>query len=429
MSLFGTSGIRRLADTDLVQLALKVGLAVGSLYKNVVIGRDTRTSGSAIRHAVVSGLLASGARCSDAGIVPTPTVAFIAREFSAGIMITASHNPPRYNGIKLLNPDGSAFSPRQQEEIEQLVADISASPARWDNMTAGEVYSTAVEKHIAAISSHFPGGIKLNVVVDAGCCAAYFITPHLLTSLGCQVTALNCYPDGIFPHDVEPLEKNLGDLIATVKSSGADLGIAHDGDADRMMAVDDKGRFISGDRLLAIFARASGGHKIVTTLDASMAIDEGGYTVRRTKIGDPYVSEVLKKWGDFGGEPSGAWVFPQISLCPDGVFAAAQIADIARQQKLSELVDSIPAYPVLRGNLNGSISSLPKLKAALEKELKPVSLDNTDGLKLLFADGWLLIRASGTEPKVRLTAEAHTDKTARSYFDTASAVLSAHLKD
>jgi phosphoglucosamine mutase len=424
MQLFGTSGIRRLVDTDLIQLAFQVGMAVGILYGNVVVGRDTRTSGSAIRHAVTSGILSSGARCNDAGIIPTPTLAFVTREFKAGIMITASHNPPQYNGLKLINPDGSAFSSKQQAQIEELISGPSSMKTRWDKMSAGEVYSTAVEKHIQRIMQDFPGGIKLRVVVDSGCGAAYFITPHLLTQLGCEVISLNCYPNGIFPHDVEPVESNLGDLMQAVTANSADLGIAHDGDADRMMAVDNLGRFISGDKLLAMFAQASGKKNIVTTLDASIGIEKMQFKVKRTKVGDPYVSEALKSGGAFGGEPSGAWVFPGISLCPDGIYAAARITAIASRQKLSRLADSIPAYPVIRGNIPGSLASFADLKDKLLLELKPESIDDIDGLKLYFKNGWILIRPSGTEPKIRLTTEADDQTIARSLYENGAKIIS-----
>lgn len=423
MTLFGTSGIRRLADRDLVELALQVGLAVGSIYSHVIIGRDTRTSGSTLRHAVTSGLLAAGARCSDAGVLPTPTLAYVTREFEAGVMITASHNPPQYNGLKLLNPDGSAFSSQQQKQIEDLANGSSAINVQWDKMQSGVNYSTAVEKHVARIMQDFPGELKLKVVVDSGCGAAYFITPHLLTQLGCEVTAINCHPDGIFPHDVEPVEANLGDLIQVVKGSGSDLGIAHDGDADRMMAIDDRGRFIPGDKLLAILAQASGSKKIVTTIDASMCIEEMGFQVERTKVGDPYVSEGLKNGGKFGGEPSGAWVFPQISLCPDGIYAAAQIIAIASRQKLSLLVDSIPSYPVIRGSIDGKIADINDLKQKLSAELKPASIDTIDGLKFYFKDGWLLVRPSGTEPKIRLSVEAKSEQTARRLFENGAKII------
>jgi phosphoglucosamine mutase len=429
MQLFGTSGIRRTAGIDLVRLAFQVGLAVGAKYPHVVIGRDTRTSGSALRHAVTAGILTAGARCSDAGVLPTPTLGYIAYEFQAAVMITASHNPPQYNGLKLLNPDGSAFSASQQKQIEGLVNGATPLKASWDKMQTGEVYSTAMERHVARIMQDFPGGIKLKVVVDAGCGAAYFITPHLLTRLGCEVTAINCYADGIFPHDVEPVEANLGDLMGAVRESGADLGIAHDGDADRMMAVDELGRFISGDKLLAIFAQASGSKRIVTTIDASMAVEEMGFQVRRTRVGDPYVSAELKKQGGFGGEPSGAWVFPQISLCPDGIYAAAQIADIVSHQKLSRLVDSIPSYPTVRGSITGTLASLDVVKSALTDKLKPISINTVDGLKLAFKDGWLLVRPSGTEPKIRLSAEARTEKAARRYYENGADIIKGHLEE
>ncbi len=417
MQLFGTSGVRRLANRDLIELSLKIGFAVGALYNNVVVGRDTRTSGSVLRHSVTAGILAAGARCSDAGIIPTPTLAFAAREFKAGVMITASHNPSQYNGIKLLNPDGSAFSAEQQERIEELVNEPQLLNLAWERMQTGDVYSTAVDRHVDRIKKDFPGGIKLKVVVDSGCGAAYFITAHLLTQLGCEVISLNGYANGIFPHDIEPIETNLGELMSMVKESGADLGIAHDGDADRMMAVDEKGRFVSGDKLMAILARDCGAKKLVTTIDASMSIEDLRIKVRRTKVGDPYISEELKKGGEFGGEPSGAWVFPGISLCPDGIYAAARISSVASRHRLSVLVDSLPSYPVIRGNVPGTVPSMPALAEKLRAELQPVSFDTIDGVKLVFQDGWLLVRPSGTEPKIRLTAEAKDKQTAQSLFN------------
>ncbi len=428
MKLFGTSGIRRLADRDLVELALQVGLAIGTKYPKVVVGRDTRTYGSAIRHAITAGILAAGAQCDDAGIIPTPTVAFAAREFEAGIMITASHNPPQYNGIKLLNPDGSAFSEAQQKEIEDLIEGTVPINVNWSRIQAGDSYTTAIEQHIARICKDFPEGIKIRVVVDAGCGAAYYITSHLLTLLGCDVIPLNCNANGNFPHDVEPIEANLSQLMQSVKDNGADLGIAHDGDADRMMAVDNLGRFISGDKMLAILAQASGSKDIVTTIDASMCIENLGFKVKRTKVGDPFVSEELKIFGKFGGEPSGAWVFPQISLCPDGIYAAAQIAAIASRRKLSDLVDSIPSYPVIRGNIAGSITEMADLRQKLISVLNPVSTDSLDGLKLSFKEGWLLIRPSGTEPKLRLTVEAKNEQSARQLYENGAKLITEYVQ-
>ncbi len=422
MQLFGTSGIRRVVDSWLIQLTLKLGLAVGNIYSNVVVGTDTRTSSDALKHAFISGLLASGSRGYDAGLVPTPTVAFATREFDAGAMITASHNPPGYNGIKLLNPDGSAFDSHQRKQIEEIVLDDSFGATPWEEIKGSSIYNEAIEQHMERILQDFPTGLKLKVVVDTGCGAACVITPYLLAKLGCEVVGLNCHPSGFFPRNSEPTEANLGDLIKATRELGADLGIAHDGDGDRMMAVDDRGRFIPGDKLLVIFAQEIGAKEIVTTIDASMAIDEMGFNTIRTRVGDTYVSEELKKGGDFGGEPSGSWVFPNISLCPDGIYAAAQVVAIASREKLSPLVDNIPHYPLIRGSINNQGTAMSRMGQRL-MAMKPLSVSNIDGIKLNFDDGWLLIRASGTESKIRITAEAKSEARLHYLYDNSIRII------
>jgi phosphoglucosamine mutase len=427
MKLFGTSGIRGIFDEGLLQLALKVGLAVGKIYGSVVVGCDTRTSNGAMKSALVSGLLAAGSRCCDAGVVPTPTLALAAGEFGAGAMLTASHNPPEYNGIKLLNPDGSAFGPSQQEQVEEMVSRDSLNAAPWGKIQHCGVYEGAVDKHMERILRDFPGGLHLKVAVDCGGGAASVVTPHLLEKLGCEVVALNCQPSGLFPRDAEPTESSLGDLMRVVVESGADLGIAHDGDADRMMAVDDRGRFVSGDKLLVLFARQAGAKEVVTTIDASMVIDEMGLKVTRTRVGDTCVSEELRKGGDFGGEPSGSWIFPGVSLCPDGIYAAARVAAMAGGQKLSRLADSIPYYPLLRGSIGSDGVVMSELESRLTA-MEPLSVSNTDGIRLGFRDGWLLVRASGTEPKIRLTAEARSEARARRLRDDAVKAIKDCMK-
>jgi phosphoglucosamine mutase len=427
MKLFGSSGIRTVFNQNLLNIAFRTGLAVGHRYHRVVVGRDTRTSGDAMKHAVLAGLLSAGAECQDAGIVPTPTLAYITRKFEAGIMITASHNPPEYNGLKLFNPDGSSFGGLQQSELEQAILSQTYETARWEETKSSGSYHGAIDKHIAGIMESFPEPIKVKVVVDAGGGAGSQVTPRLLEKMGCEVIALNCFPSGVFPRGSEPVEANLLDLARCVKECGAAAGIAHDGDADRMMAVDERGRFISGDKMLAILARAAGAKDVVTTLDASMAIEETGLKIRRTRIGDTWVSEELKNGGDFGGETSGAWIFPVISLCPDGIYAAAQIALIAAQNKLSELADQVPAYPLHRGGVSSEGVDTTRLEEKL-KNIKPASVGNTDGYKLVFDDGWLLVRPSGTEPKIRLTAEARTETRAQQLYDEALMAVKDSVK-
>jgi phosphoglucosamine mutase len=416
MKLFGTSGIRRIYDKDLLRLALNVGLAAGNLYGRAIVGRDTRTSGGVMKNALLAGLASGGARCYDADIVPTPTLAYSARDFDAAGMITASHNPPEYNGIKLIKPDGSAFDPAEETQIEQMIKDGALCSTAWDKIEPVEIYKEAVERHIQGIMSRLPGNAGTRVVLDCGSAAASVISPQLLERMGCKVVCLDCTPSGFFPRVMEPVEANLQKLIKTTKESGVDAGIAHDGDADRMMAVDDKGRFISGDKLLVIFAQALKAQKVVTTIDASMVIEEMGFDVVRTRIGDPAVSVALREGGDFGGEPSGSWMFPEISLCPDGIYAAALIAVIAGQQKLSELADNIPSYPVIRGSTSSQGIDIEELTKRLE-DLKPLAISDIDGIRLEFGDGWMLVRPSGTEPKIRVTAEARDEKFVHQLYD------------
>lgn len=422
MKLFGSSGIRAVFDRDLLNLAFRVGMAVGAEARNVVIGTDTRTTGGAMKHAVTAGLLAAGARCADAGITPTPTLACAAREFDAGVMLTASHNPPEYNGIKLLNPDGSSYGTDQQERIEVALVADSLVVTSWDTVAADGMYDGAVARHTERILRDMPQLPGTRIVVDAGGGAAVAVTPELLEKMGCEVVRLYCTHNGNFPRPAEPVAENLVELCEKVKETGAACGIAHDVDADRMMAVDETGRFITGDVMLALLASREGVKDVVTTLDASMAIDEMGLAVRRTPIGDTWVSEELRKGGDFGGETSGCWVFPEISLCPDGIYAAALIAAMASRNRLSEMADTVPSYPLRRGSVNGSIGPLD----TIEKELAGrdvTGITRSDGLKISYADGWVLVRPSGTEPKVRLTAEATTAARADELYDRALAAV------
>ena len=425
--LFGSSGIRNIVDKEFLQLMFEIGLAVGNSCPSAVIGCDSRTSGDAVKYAFLSGLLSVGASAADAGLVPTPTLAYAARDFAAGAMVTASHNPPQYNGIKLVNPDGSAFDSAQRGKVERTLSAKSFKLASWEKMAKCTAYPGAVEKHMERILADFPGKLRVKVVVDCGGGAASVITPHLLTRLGCDVVTLNCQPSGHFPREIEPLPENLGDLMQAVVNEKANLGVAHDGDADRLAVIDDKGRFVPGDKLIAIFARQLKAKKVVTTIDASMLVDELGFKVARTRVGDAFVSDelrgkVMKNTEKFGAEPSGCFIFPRVSLCPDGIYAAAKIVQIASEQPLSSLVDRIPSYPVLRGSVLGDRAAMKTIEKLLKSEAAG-QLTTVDGLRLAFSDGWLLIRPSGTEPKVRITAEAKSEARAKELYNLGLKVI------
>ncbi len=434
MKLFGSSGIRRVVDRDFLSLTFEIGLAMGVLYPSIVVGRDTRTSGEAMKSAFVSGALAAGSSVADAGVTPTPTLAYAARGFAAGAVITASHNPPEYNGIKLFNTDGSSFAASQRGLIEEIVAGKTYGVAAWESMKPVELWPGAVDEHIERILQDALAGSGPRVVVDCGGGAACEVTPTLLRRMGCDVVELNCTPDGHFPRGIEPNESNLQQLAAMVKSEGAQLGIAHDGDADRVAAVDDRGAYVSGDGLLALLARQVGAKRVVTTVDASMLIEELGFEVVRTKVGDVFVSDVLaesdptERANSFGGEPSGSYIFPEMFLCPDGPYAAATIVAMVPERPLSELVAGLPSYVVRRGSVPASGTIMSAVESCL-LERGDGRLDTTDGIRLAYDDGWLLIRASGTEPKVRITAEARNEKRAREIFELGQEVVARSMRE
>jgi phosphoglucosamine mutase len=308
----------------------------------------------------------------------------------------------------------------------------SSSLAPWEKMQKCAPYPDAVEAHVERILKDYPGKFKIKVAVDCGCGAASVITPQLLTKLGCNVITLNCQPSGHFPRVIEPLPENLGDLIQAVKSQGADLGIAHDGDADRVAVIDDKGRFVSGDKLMALCARQLGARRVVTTIDASMLIEELGFEVVRTRVGDAFVSDELrvgiKRDAEaFGAEPSGCFIFPRVSLCPDGIYAAAKIVQIASEHPISSLVDQTPSYPVLRGSIAGDRTAMKKVEEKLKAESKG-QLTTLDGLRLAFNDGWLLVRPSGTEPKIRITAEARSATRTKELYNVGLKAIEEAIK-
>jgi len=402
-------------------------MILGDAYGSTIVGRDPRVTGPMLVQALTAGVLSSGAPAIDAGLVSTPTLARGTREFACGAVVTASHNPAPYNGIKLWNPDGMAFDEDQQREIEEGL-DRGRSPVpSWDHV--GEVSTRAdlVEQHVEAILKD-AGAAKVRVVVDCACGATATITPFLLRQMGCDVVAVNAQADGHFPgRDPEPLEENLAILSSTVRAVHADLGVAHDGDGDRMVAVDREGRFVGGDTLLALFAREEVRRSLVVPVDASMVLDDllPKAKIWRTRVGDVYVAAELKRRAaDFGGEPSGTWIFPKSTLCPDGVYAAARLVAMVAARPLDAMVHEIPKYPVLRGSVPYDAAKRKTIEPRLDVALRGLGGDVTtvDGWRLQFDDGWALVRFSGTESKIRLTAESRDAARANEIY---SAVLSS----
>jgi phosphoglucosamine mutase len=403
--LFGSSGIRRRFDHDLIRIALQTGSALGSRGNNLILGTDTRTTNTIISSTFISGAISSGGNVKTAGIVPTPVVAYASRYLAAGCMITASHNPEEYNGLKLFNTDGSSFTKIQQESLSRKIDILNWS----DWASQGELSSfDAINPYTKSVQEKVHISHELKVVLDCGCGAGSTVSPGLLSGLGVTPVCLNCHPDGHFARLSEPVESNLQFIPEMMKTTGAKVAVVHDGDADRMMAFDEKYRYIDGDHLLMLFTSYLGAKKVVTTVDASMAIEEMA-EVRRTAVGDSFVSEELLSWGEFGGEPSGAWIFPKQSYCPDGPYAAALFCEIASEWNIADSLDAMPHYTVLRESLKRPDSREILLAIGAENP--------TDGIRVSSEDGWCLIRASGTEPKIRFTAEGRTIRKAKEMLE------------
>lgn len=434
MKLFGSSGIRGIANKEITpELALNVGLVLGSRKKTAVIGRDPRVSAPMIEHALIAGLTAAGCSVTEIGLVSTPTLAYAAREYECGVMVTASHNPSEYVGIKLWNPDGMAFDSAQQDEIEKAIENADFSRVPWNQIGKFEEDGNAIQAHMNMIKK-LVGSSSLKIVLDCGCGAGGTISPYLLQELGCEVITLNAQPDGHFPaRNPEPTDENLSLLKKAVVDFGADLGIAHDGDADRMMAVDEKGNFVSGDELLAIFGLYECNGKkgtVVVPVDTSMMVDDSlqGSEIVRTRVGDVYVAEGIKQCGAiYGGEPSGSWIFPKISYCPDGIYAAARLVEIVKEKKLSELREELPKYATKRGALPCANEKKAEFMKKVKDKLEPLGkVLDIDGIRVEMDNGWVLVRPSGTEAKVRITAEAREN--VDEIFEMAEKIVKEALK-
>ncbi|WP_049923651.1 phosphoglucosamine mutase [Halopiger djelfimassiliensis] len=439
--MFGTSGIRGpVGDAVTAELALAVGRAVASEgNERVVLGRDVRESGRMLVDAVAAGLCECGADVHEVGIETTPTLARAVDylDADAGIVVTASHNPPSDNGLKLRTPSGKAFGPEKREAIARRVREDDYKLAPWDDLgdrqRCGDVRDAHAERIIDAVD---PDGTP-SVVVDIGN-GTGGLTASVLDDLGCSVRTLHGNRDGSFPgRPSEPTRETLEALATFVSRTDALLGVAHDGDADRMLAVDETGTFVPKDSLLALFARAAAdeGDRIAVPVDTSLAVDDAlsplGASVTRTRVGDVFVAErTTEPDVVFGGEPSGAWIWPAETRCPDGPLAAAKLVElVSNRGPLSELVGSIPRYPIRRTSVDVTDKTAAMDGIRRRVADRYADVDTRDGVRVETDDGWFLVRASGTEPLVRVTAEARTEPDTDRLFDEATALVAAVTRE
>ncbi|WP_396613779.1 phosphoglucosamine mutase (plasmid) [Haloferax sp. S1W] len=432
--MFGTSGVRGTVGEDVTaDLAVAIGRALGSEgYDRVVVGRDARESGVMLEHALTAGLQECGTDVIRVGVNPTPTVARAAEwlDADASAVVTASHNPPTDNGVKLWTRAGRAFGPERREAIERRVRNEAYERAAWD--TVGTDRRTAVsDRHRRVLRSSVQLEACPSVVVDIGNGTGR-LTADVLADLGCTVSTLNGQRDGRFPsRPSEPTAETCRDLRTHVAETDADLGIAHDGDADRMMAVDGDGTFVDGDTLLALFGReaASADDRIAVPVNTSLAVDDAletvGASVVRTRVGDVFVAEKCAEPDVvFGGEPSGAWVWSDETPCPDGPLAACKLAElVSKRGPLATLVAEIDTYPLRRESIETDDKSrvLDRVNALVREKYDDI--DDRDGVRVATDTGWFLVRASGTQPLIRVTAEARTDGDTDCLFDEAMALV------
>ncbi|RYJ13144.1 phosphoglucosamine mutase [Halogeometricum borinquense] len=434
--MFGTSGIRGpVGETVTADLALHIGQAVAVEADRVVVGRDARVTGDVLADALSVGLRECGTDVIRVGVAATPTIARSVEWFGAdvGVAITASHNPAADNGIKLWNESGQAFSPTQNERIERRLDNDDSARATWDSFGSESTDRSAVERHVSAITDEFDSMTGLNAVVDLGNGTGR-VTVDALYELGATVNTLDAQPDGTFPaRKSEPNAETLTTLQRTVPALHADFGIAHDGDSDRMVAVSDTGEYVPGDVLLALFARdaVSPGDSVAVPVDTSLLVADvvasAGGTVVYTPVGDVYIAEAVSQSGFvFGGEPSGAWIWPDQTLAPDANYAALRLADLIRREgPLSEQVADIAASRYTTRRLSLPVDDKASAMRAIDGLLsaKYDDIDTTDGVRVDTDDGWLLVRASGTEPLVRVTAEARQESKADALLEEVTSLI------
>jgi len=446
--LFGTNGIRGIIGKDMnPELALRIGMAAGMHFKGVVaIGRDPRTSSKMLADAVTSGLSATGVDVVDIGVLPTPSLQYYVRtsRLAGGVMITASHNPPEYNGIKCVDPQGMECSAEEEEAIETIYFEKEFEIRAWNSLGKVREEGDAIARYIDGIVSKVDkvaiARRRLKVVLDCGNGAACFSSPYLLSRLGCELVTLNAQPDGSFPGRLpEPVPANVVDLMRTVKEAEADIGIAHDGDADRIIFVDEKGEYIYGDKSLALLAGeilAGKGGLIVTPVSSSSCLEDVVKShhgqVHYTRVGSPIVARAMFNMGAvFGGEENGGLIFPDHQFCRDGAMAAARMLELLarHEEPLSELIAALPQYQLFKT----SVSHPDGLREAIMDEVRKrtigLKIIAVDGVKIIHDDGWVLIRPSGTETIFRIFAEAKSKERAEELGKMGTSMVQQVIRD
>lgn len=432
--LFGTNGIRGIANKELTpEIAAKIGSAIGTFFNSgkLIVGHDARTSSPMLVKATASGLNAAGCDVLFAGMAPTPTLQYAVKnhKVDGAVIVTASHNPPQYNGIKVVGNDGIEISREQEIEIEDIFFEDKVRYAEWNKIGETQTLIGVIDEYLEAIKKHVDvskiAKKHYHVVVDAANSVAALTVPKLLRDLGCKVTTINANIDGTFPARLpEPRPENLTELALTVKAVKADIGVAFDGDADRSIFVDENGEIHWGDKTFALvekyFLIKNPGEKIVSPISSSTLVkdiaDAYGGEIVWTKVGSVTVSHTMKKLNaKLGGEENGGIFYGPHQAVRDGGMATALILDIMAEsnKSLSKLLEELPKYFIEKGKVECPSELKEKVLEKLIEQTRGLNANTIDGVKIWFEDkSSILARPSGTEPLYRLYAEAKTKKRA-----------------
>jgi phosphomannomutase/phosphoglucomutase len=433
--LFGTNGVRGVVGRDMTpDLVMRIGMALASMRKGTIaVGRDTRTSGPALCSAVKAGILACGCNVVDAGVLPTPALQYLVKHhFDAGAMITASHNPPEYNGVKIIDTDGTEMGDEETIKLESRVFSGDFDMQGWESVGSVVDAPHLIGEYIEAVVRSFPenAGEGMTVVVDPGSGPASDSTPQILSRMGCRVHSVNANMDGTFPGRLpEPSPDGLAALAEMVVATGAAFGVAHDGDADRAVFVDETGTYVEENVEFALMQRYVCRNRegfVVTPVSTSRRVEdvcaESGCRVSYTPVGSIYVARTMMDMTAsgrnvlFGGEGNGGLIFPDHQHCRDGgMTAAAMVALLAAEQtSLSSLIGTLPEYCMIKEKI---FASNPSSIVELVKErFSGEHIDETDGIRINREHSWALLRPSGTEPFMRLLVEARDRPTAEALY-------------
>ena len=408
----------------------------------IVVGRDSRVSGPLFHRVVVAALESVGAQVVDIGLTTTPSCQLAVEHHHAagGLMISASHNPIEWNALKFIGSSG-LFLDATEGAAMRAAIEHGTRYATWDALGATTADADAARRHVDAILA-LPwidvAGIRargFHVALDGVNGAAAVIMPMLLEALGCRVTAINMEPDGRFPHAPEPVPEHLGELEALVARVGADVGLAVDPDVDRLALVSEAGRAIGEDYTLALAAKLVLRHRqgpVVTNLSTSRVVDDvaaaAGSRVVRAPVGEVNVAVRMREEGAvIGGEGNGGVILPEMHLGRDAPLGAAIVLQLLLEEgrPLSAIVADHPRYVIVKDKLDRPPVALDAVYAALAAEFPDAARDTQDGLRLAWADRWVHVRPSGTEPIVRVIAEGPTAAAAQELVDRSRAPLDA----